>query len=56
MEIDKRVSAIEIAREVNMGSYQKMIADVQDLKASMIQLTMRTQTISEFIAKSFKSH
>lgn len=54
IETDKRVAAIEVSREINMASYQKMVADVSEMKQSMIQITMRVQTIAEFVAKRGK--
>lgn len=54
VEIDKRVAAIEISREINMSGYSKLIQDVQDMKATALQNTMRLQTISDFVSKHFK--
>lgn len=53
-ETDKRVSAIEVARQINMAGYEKLLNDVQEMKASMIQNTMRLNTIAEFVAKRSK--
>lgn len=54
IETDKRVAAIEVSREINMSSYQKLISDVSDMKQSMVQLTVRVQTIADFMAKRVK--
>lgn len=54
VETDKRVQAIEVARELNQTSYQKLITDVGDLKMQVTQLTMRIQTMSDFIVKRVK--
>lgn len=54
VESDKRIAAIEVSREINMASYQKLVSDVSEMKQSMIQNTMRLQTISDFVSKHFK--
>lgn len=54
IEADKRIATIETSREINMQSYTKLLSDVQDMKTTMIQNTMRTQTISDFISSNFK--
>lgn len=54
IDTDKRVAAIEVAREINMSGYQKLISDVQEMKNTMLQNTMRLQTISDFVSKHFK--
>jgi hypothetical protein len=54
VDTDRRVAAIEVSREVNMSSYSKLVQDVQEMKASLMQVTMRLQSISEFVAKHFK--
>lgn len=55
IETDKRVLAIEVSREINQSGYQKVVSDVQDMKATVLQLNVRMQTVSDFIAKHFDS-
>lgn len=54
IDTDKRVAAIEVSREINLSSFQKIQTDVQDTKTNVLQLTMRLQTISDFISRHFK--
>lgn len=54
VETDKRVSAIEVAREINGAGYQKLLSDVADLKSGQLQNSMRLQTLGDFMAKHFK--
>lgn len=56
IDTDKRVSAIEVAREINTTSFQKALQDIQEMKATLIQNTMRVQTISDFVVKNLKIH
>lgn len=59
--MDKRISAIEISREVTMEAYKKVVSDVeksrtdiQDLKSELAQLGMRIQTVADVVAKHLK--
>lgn len=54
IETDKRVLAIEVSREGAVRQYEKLISDVSELKTSVTQLTMRTQTIADFIVKKIQ--
>lgn len=54
VEEDKRISVIEVSREINMAGYQKLIADVADMKLQLTQMMARQQTISDFVSKHVK--
>lgn len=54
VESDKRIAEIETSRKISMVGYDKLVSDVGEMKASMIQNTMRLQTISDFVAKHIK--
>lgn len=51
VETDKRVSAIEVAREINTAGYQKLLSDVQEMK---INLALVQNTITAFLSKKSK--
>lgn len=54
VDSDKRIAAIEIARENTMGQYTQVVKDVAEMKTSLVQNTMRLQNLAEFVTKHFK--
>lgn len=56
IETDKRLLAIEVSRQVTSPSYEKVVADVQEMKMQVAQMNVRSQTISDFISKKFELH
>lgn len=53
VDSDKRILAIEVSRDTRMASYDRLLQDVSEMKQTMVQLTMRIQTIADFMASSF---
>lgn len=53
VETDKRVAAIEVSREINMAGYQKVLQDITEMKQGVVNLTLRIQTIADFVANNF---
>lgn len=57
VESDKRIVAIEVSRQVNMVTYEKVIQDVTDMKTQLTQLVARMQTMADFVSNNFnKKH
>lgn len=54
IEADKRIAEIETSRKINMVGYDQVVRDVQEMKTTLIQNTMRLQTVSDFVSKHFK--
>jgi hypothetical protein len=61
VKTDERVLQIEVSRQVNMEEYKKVVGDVQksmqdiqDIKNNVGQMTIRIQTLADFVAKRSK--
>lgn len=51
---DERIAEIEVSRKVGMADYEKVRSDVLDMKTTLIQLSMRVQTIADVVSKHWK--
>lgn len=54
VESDKRIAAIEIARDTTMKGYDRLLSDFAEMKIQMTQNTMRLQTVADFVSKHVK--
>lgn len=50
--IELRVASIEVDRSNVKERYASVLTDIQELKLQISQLTIRTQTLADFIAKT----
>lgn len=58
IDTDKRVAAIEVSREINLEAYKKVVSDVsksvldiQEVKNQLNVVSLRVQTIADFVAR-----
>lgn len=53
--IELRVTTIEAERAMNKDGYKLLQQDVQNAKVDLSQLTVRVQTLADFVANTFKA-
>lgn len=50
--IELRVNSIEADRNAKLDQFKTIVTDVQELKVQMSQVTIRIQTLADFVARA----